>query len=60
MPDALQVLTYANPIRYVLIVLRGLFLQDLPVSLLLHHLWPLVPIAAVTMTAAAWMFRRLQ
>ena len=60
MPDALQVLTYANPIRYVLVVLRGLFLQDLPVWLLLHHLWPLVPIAAVTMTAAAWMFRRLQ
>ncbi len=60
MPEAVQYLTYVNPIRYVLVVLRGLFLQDLPIALLLHHLWPLVPIAAVTMTAAALMFRRLQ
>lgn len=60
MPDILQVLTYANPIRYALVVLRGLFLQDLPVSLLIHQLWPLVPIAAVTMTAAVWRFRRMQ
>lgn len=60
MPDAIQVLTYADPVRYVLVVLRALFLQDLPVILLLHHLWPLAPIATVTMTAAVWMFRRLQ
>lgn len=60
MPEAIQVLTYANPLRYVLIVLRGLFLQDLPAALALGHLWPLLPIAACTMAAAAWMFRRLQ
>jgi len=60
MPEAVQLITYVNPVRYVLIVLRGLFLQDLPAELVLRTLWPLVPIATVTMTAAALMFRRLR
>lgn len=60
MPDAIQLLTYLNPVRYVLVVMRGLFLQDLPAALAFAQLWPLVPIAAVTLSAAAWMFRRLQ
>lgn len=60
MPEPVQLITYVNPLRYVLIALRGLFLQDLPAELVLATLWPLLPIAAVTMTAAALMFRRLR
>lgn len=60
MPEAIQLITYVNPVRYVLVVLRGLFLQDLPSELVLSTLWPLVPIAMATMTAAALMFRRLR
>ncbi|MCC6469662.1 MAG: ABC transporter permease [Alphaproteobacteria bacterium] len=60
MPDVVQWLTYVNPVRYVLVILRGLFLQDLPPHLVLQQLWPLLPIASVTMAAAALMFRRLR
>ncbi|MCC7046015.1 MAG: ABC transporter permease [Alphaproteobacteria bacterium] len=60
MPDAVQWLTYVNPVRYAMAVLRGLFLQDLPPALALQQLWPLLPIAAVTLAAAALMFRRLR
>jgi ABC-2 type transport system permease protein len=58
MPDAIQLLTYADPLRYMLVILRGLFLQDLPVELVLRQLWPMAAIAGVTCTVAVWLFRR--
>jgi ABC-2 type transport system permease protein len=57
MPAAVQALTYADPLRYFLVVLRGVFLEGTPLSLLVHQLWPMAVIAAVTLTMAAWLFR---
>jgi ABC-2 type transport system permease protein len=61
MPGWLQTITYANPLRYMLTISRGVFLQDMPASLVLANVWPMAVIGVITATAAAWLFRnRLQ
>ncbi len=57
MPPWLQVATYADPIRYFLIIVQGLFLKDMPASVVFAQAWPLAVIACVTLSAAAWLFR---
>src|SRR5262249_19889768 len=58
MPDWLQTLTLANPVRHFLVILKGLFLKDLPAVEVARPLLPLPPIPAATPTAASWLFRR--
>jgi ABC-2 type transport system permease protein len=58
MPDWLQTATLANPIRHYLVIVKGLFLKDMPAAEVLRNLWPLAVIAAVTLSAATWLFRR--
>lgn len=58
MPEFIQIVTYANPLRYLLVILRGLFLQDLPGDLVLQQLWPMAVIALITGALAVWLFRR--
>jgi ABC-2 type transport system permease protein len=57
MPDWMQTATLANPLRYFLIVVKGLFLKDLPAAEVFRNLWPLIPIAFLTLSAATWLFR---
>jgi ABC-2 type transport system permease protein len=58
MPDWLQTVTLINPVRHFLVVLWGVFLKDMPAALVWQSLWPMVALAAVTLTGAAWLFRR--
>jgi len=58
MPQAVQVLTYADPLRFFLVVLRGTFLEGMPFPLLLHQFVPMAIIAVITLSLAAWLFRR--
>lgn len=58
MPDWLQTLTLINPVRHFLVVLWGVFLKDMPAALVWHSVWPMAVLAAVTLTGAAWLFRR--
>jgi ABC-2 type transport system permease protein len=58
MPNWCQWLTVINPIRYMLVFSRGIFLKDLPTMLVLNQLWPMLLIGAATMAAATWLFRR--
>ena len=58
MPDWLQIATDANPIRYFLVVTKGVFLKDMPAALVFGQIWPMAIIAAVTLTSATWLFRR--
>ena len=58
MPDWLQTVTMANPIRHYMVIMKGLFLKNLPAVEVARRLVPLVLIAAVTLTAADWLFRR--
>jgi ABC-2 type transport system permease protein len=58
MPDWLQTLTMANPVRHFMVIAKGLFLKDMPAAEVARSLLPLAIIAAVTLTAASWLFRR--
>ena len=57
MPHWLQIITYADPIRYFLIIVQGLFLKTMPASVVFAQSWPLLVIACVSLGAAAWLFR---
>ena len=58
MPAWLQPVTLVDPLRYFLVVTRGVFLKALPFEEVLRNTVPLACIAAVTLTAAAWLFRK--
>jgi ABC-2 type transport system permease protein len=58
MPDWLQPLAMINPLTHFLVIVRGLFLRDMPADLVAHRLWPMALIGLVTMSAASWLFRR--
>jgi ABC-2 type transport system permease protein len=57
MPGWMQVLSFANPTRYFLEIVQGVFLKAMPLSIVFHLLWPLIIIACVTLAASAWLFR---
>ena len=57
MPHWLQTVTLANPLRWFLVIVRGVFLKDMPFADVVSNTWPLLIIAAATLTAAAWLFR---
>ncbi|OPL17053.1 MAG: antibiotic ABC transporter permease [delta proteobacterium ML8_D] len=57
MPVLVQKLTLLNPLRYFMIVIRGVFLEEAPVAVLLDQYWPMALIGGLTMLAAAWLFR---
>lgn len=58
MPPLVQDLTYLNPMRYFLIVVRGIFLEDSSLRSLIPQLWPMAVIGLLTLAAAGWLFRR--
>ncbi len=58
MPDWLQYLTLANPIRHFMVIVKGVFLKAMPVGDVLNNFWPLILIAAATLTASTRLFRR--
>ncbi len=57
MPETLQHLTLVNPMRYFLVIVRGIFLQELPAAQVMQQLWPLCLIATASLSAATWLFR---
>jgi ABC-2 type transport system permease protein len=58
MPEWMQVVTYANPLRYFMVILKGSFLKNLPPELMFANTWPMAVIALFTLTGAAWFFKR--
>jgi ABC-2 type transport system permease protein len=57
MPDVLQIVTLANPLRYAIDLVHRVYLQGAGLALIANDLWPLVIIAAATLPVAAWLFR---
>lgn len=57
MPRAMQILTYANPLRYAIELVRRVYLEGAGFSYLYNDMWPLVVIAMVTLPTAVWLFR---
>jgi ABC-2 type transport system permease protein len=58
MPDVLQWLTYLNPLRYFLIVIRGTFLKGIGVGILWPDLLAMAAIAAVLLAVSILRFRK--
>jgi len=57
MPPAVQIITYIDPLRYFLIILRKVFLEGAGFGLLLDQFWPLALIGTGTLFLAGWLFR---
>jgi len=58
MPLWLQHLTWVNPVRHFVEVVKGVFLKDASFARVLVLVWPLVIIGTGTLALAALMFRR--
>jgi len=57
MPAAIRLITYVDPLRYFLIILRKLFLEGASAAALLHQFWPMALIGVGSMALAGWLFR---
>jgi drug efflux transport system permease protein len=58
MPAWVQDLTLLNPMRYFLVIVRGVFLEGSSMSSLASQYWPMAVIGVVTLAAAGWLFRK--
>lgn len=58
MPVFLQYFTYINPIRFFMVLTRGIFLKGMGLGDILMNLIPLIIIAFFTLSLASWTFKR--
>jgi ABC-2 type transport system permease protein len=58
MPDWLQLIAQASPLKYYLVIVRGSFLKALPSTDLLANMWPMLLIALVTLSSAVVIVKR--
>jgi len=58
MPAWLQTATLLNPLRYIVVALREIFLEGAGLGFVWPQVWPLLLMAGATLPVAAWMFRR--
>lgn len=58
MPVFLQYLTLLNPIRFFMLLSRGIFLKGMGLQDVITNWIPLIIIAIITLTVAGWTFKR--
>jgi len=58
MPVWLQNATYINPLRFMLVIVRGIFLKALPFKDVIINLVPILILAIINITIATWFFRK--
>jgi ABC-2 type transport system permease protein len=58
MPTWLQPVTYFIPLRYFLVIAKGLFLKDIPAVVVWNNIWPMALIGMVTLSSAGLFFKR--
>ena len=58
MPPWLQAGTACNPVRYIIVALRRIFLEGADLTTVWPQIWPLLIMAAVTLPCAALLFRQ--
>jgi ABC-2 type transport system permease protein len=58
MPDWLQTITLVNPRRYIMVIVKGIFLKDMPAEVVFGNIRPMASIAVVTLLFATLFFRR--
>lgn len=57
MPQWLQYFTLADPLRYFLVIAKGIFLKEMPWNIVMSNVWPMAIIAVFTQSAATWLFK---
>lgn len=57
MPAALDTLTYANPLRFAIDLVRRVYLEGAELSDVAFDFIPMIAMAVITMPLAAWLFR---
>ncbi len=57
MPQAIQVVTLFDPVRYFLVILRELFLEGAGIAALGNQFWPMAAIGIACLSFSAWLFR---
>lgn len=57
MPDILQILTYANPLRFGVDMVRRIYLEGAIFADIAFDFIPLLVVGALTLPLAAWLFR---
>lgn len=58
MPPVIQYLTYANPLRYFLVIIRGIFLKGSGPALLWREMLALLVLGTAVLTLSALRFRK--
>lgn len=58
MPDLLRWLSFVDPLRHFIVIVKGLFLKDFTWTMVWPSLWPLLLIAVCTLTVSYLTFRR--
>lgn len=58
MPMFFQNLTWINPIRFFLVIIKGVTLKAMPAEYVIQNVIPLFFIAILTLSTASWMFKR--
>ena len=59
MPKALQLLTWLNPLRFMLECVRRIYLEGAVMADLVINCLPMAIVAVLTLPLAAWLFRNL-
>lgn len=58
MPVWLQHLTALNPLKYFLVISKGIFLKDMPFDVVWANTWPLILIGIFTLSFTGWFCSR--
>ncbi len=58
MPEWLQLLVEANPLKHFMIISKGLFLKNMPASQVWENTKPLIIIGFITLPLATWYFNK--
>lgn len=58
MPEVVQAVTYLNPLRYFLVIIRGIFLKGVGVAILWPQIMALLILGILVLTLAVKKFRK--
>jgi ABC-2 type transport system permease protein len=58
MPAWLQPVTYLIPLKYMLVISKGIFLKAMPFHIVWSNIWPMIFIGAFNLVGATIFFRR--
>lgn len=58
MPLWLQKVTSINPLRFFLVIIRGIFLKNMSLRLIASNLVPIILMAFVNLSVASWFFKK--